>query len=119
MRLRLPKSARLTQAAEFARVRRDGRAFHGRWFMLTVLRVEAVQPSRFGLVTSRRVGSAVVRNRVRRRLREIVRLDRPRLAAGCWFTIVARSAAAQAKTEVLRAEWRRLAMDAGLLALEG
>jgi ribonuclease P protein component len=117
MRLRLPKSARLTQAAEFARVRRDGRAFHGRCFVLTVLRLEAVQPARFGLVTSRRVGGAVVRNRVRRRLREIVRLDRPRLVAGIWFTIVAKNAAAQAAADALRAEWRRLATGAGLLAL--
>ena len=45
----------------------------GGLLMLGVLAVADEEKFRVGLVTSRRVGGATVRNRVRRRLREIVR----------------------------------------------
>jgi len=74
---------------------------------------------RVGIITSRRVGSAVVRARVRRRLREIFRTDRPHLAPGCWVVLIARAGAADAQFDALRSEWRRLAKRAGLLLIEG
>jgi ribonuclease P protein component len=54
---------------------------------------------------------------VRRRLRELVRLDRSRLLPGFWFTLVARAAAATVDFATLQNEWRRLAKRAGLLVL--
>ena len=71
--------------------------------------------SRVGLVTSRRVGDAVVRNRVRRLLREAVRHARPLLRPGCWLVIVARYTAARATGAELDTEWRKLARKAGIL----
>jgi ribonuclease P protein component len=65
--------------------------------------------ARVGLITSRRVGGAVVRNRVRRRLREIVRSDRAQLVHGLWIVLIARQQAAVASFEALRREWRQLA----------
>ena len=117
MRLRFPRTARLFRSSEFARVRAGGASQHGRCIVLTVLRVDPVAASRVGIITSRRVGPAVARNRVRRRLRELVRLDRPILSQGFWFTLVARAAAADASFETLQTEWRRLAKRAGLLVL--
>ena len=66
--------------------------------------------SRIGFITTRQLGGAVVRNRVRRRLREIVRASRPRLRTTCWIVVIARSAAARASADELRAEWERLAV---------
>jgi ribonuclease P protein component len=117
MRLRFPRMARLFRSSEFARMRAEGTSEHGRCMVLTVLRVAPPGETRVGIITSRCVGQAVVRNRVRRRLRELVRLDRPQLAPGFWFTLVARSAASKASFEALRTEWRRLAKRAGLLVL--
>lgn len=74
--------------------------------------------ARVGIITSRKVGPATVRNRVRRRLREIVRADRSQLASGCWVVLVARARAADAPFAALRDEWRRLAKRAGMLVLE-
>lgn len=84
--------------------------------VLSVLKVplEPVSP-RVGLITSRRVGNAVARNRVRRRLREIVRAEWPRLAAGFWFVVIARQRAADAAFQQLRDEWLALATRATLL----
>jgi len=117
-RLRFPRAARLARTAEFARVRAKGRSVHGKFMVLTVLQLAAEDPTRVGLITSRRVGGAVERNRVRRRLREIVRNDRPQVVPGFWFTLVARSAAVRASFADLRDEWRRLAKGARLLLLD-
>ena len=60
------------------------------------------------MVVSRRVGSAVTRNRVKRRLREIFRHELPGLKPGLWLVITAKPPAASASTEALRSEWLRL-----------
>jgi len=47
--------------------------------------------NRYGFIVSRRLGGAVVRNRVRRLLREVVRLSIPRLKPGYDITFIARN----------------------------
>lgn len=69
-----------------------------------------------GVVTSRRVGNAVVRNRVRRRLREILRECLPRIASGLRVVVVAKPAAAGAEFRGLRAEWLLLAQRLSIFA---
>jgi ribonuclease P protein component len=115
-RLLFPKAARLHRAADFARMRREGESFHGRLMVLSVLRLGTADAPCFGIVTSRRVGGAVQRNRVRRRLREIVRQAQPELVRGVWLVLVARSAAATAEFAALRADWTRLARQSSILA---
>ncbi|HEY3900074.1 MAG TPA: ribonuclease P protein component [Chthoniobacter sp.] len=114
--LRFPKSAHLTRASEFQRMRREGQSFHGKFIVLSVLKNLPSAEVRVGLITSRRVGGAVVRNRVRRRLREIVRAARPNIVAGTWLTVVARQAAANATLQILAMEWHQLARRSFILA---
>jgi len=114
-RLRFPKAARLTRVAEFARVRTEGKPMHGRMMVLGILKDSGDVTTRVGIVTSRRVGGAVVRNRVRRKLREIFRAARSRLAPGIWLVIVAKSPAAKASFEMLSGEWSQLARRGGIL----
>ena len=99
-----PASSRLKRSRDFARVRREGRTVRGGLLMLGVLQVEQEPAFRIGLVTSRRVGGAVVRNRVRRRLREIVRKHQHALRPGLWLVIVARPLAGRATSAELEAE---------------
>ena len=115
-RLRFPRAARLSSPSEFRRVKDRGRSYPGRFIVLGVLReIDPGVPTRIGLVTSRRVGGAVVRNRVRRRLREAIRVTRPRLRDGAWLVVVARHLAAKATAAELQAEWLRLAERASML----
>jgi ribonuclease P protein component len=115
-RLRFPRAARLRFAAEFRRVKDHGRSFGGRFIVLGVLReADPGRDCRIGLVTSRRVGGAVARNRVRRRLREAIRASRSRLRAGGWLVVIARHLAARATAAELREEWLRLADRASML----
>ena len=118
MRLRFPGTARLTRSSEFARVRAEGRAFHGKAMVVSVLPGVPDGRTRIGFITSRRVGGAVVRNRARRRLREVVRADRPQLSPGCWIVIIAKTAAAAAPFPDVQKEWRNLAKRAGVLLLD-
>ena len=83
--------------------------------MLSVLPVDGEKRFRVGLITSRRVGGAVARNRVRRRLREIVRRNQQALKGGIWFVVIAGRSAAQTRSTALEAEWLRLARRAGIL----
>src|SRR5678809_1123012 len=108
VRFRFPKSARLFRASEFRRMKAEGVSFHGKFIVLSVLKDMPAPEVRVGLITSRRVGGAVVRNRVRRRLREIVRRHQHALGSGVWLVIIARPAAAAASFAALDDEWLRL-----------
>jgi ribonuclease P protein component len=72
--------------------------------------------TRAAAVVSRRVGSAVIRNRVKRRLREIYRLQRPSLSAGLLIVVTAKPAAATASSTALLAEWLRLGKRLSIFA---
>ena len=74
--------------------------------------------SRLGLTVSTKVGCAVVRNRVRRRLREIYRLNEGRLAAGCDVVVVARVRAAESSYRQLEKSFLKLADKLALLKKE-
>jgi ribonuclease P protein component len=66
-------------------------------------------------VTSKRVGGAVDRNKTRRRLREIIRAVRPQLTSGFDIVVVAKSSAASASFDDLKAEWLLLARRLSIL----
>jgi len=93
----------------------EGVSFHGKFIVLSVLKNAPTPGVRVGLITSRRVGGAVERNRVRRRLREIVRAARPQIHVGTWVTLIARQAAAAASSQTLAAEWQHLARRSSIL----
>jgi ribonuclease P protein component len=68
----LPPEHRLTDAETFRRASRTGRRSSSRTLVVH-LAPEAPVPLRVGFVVSKAVGNAVVRNRVKRRLRHLVR----------------------------------------------
>ena len=114
IRFTFPRARRLTHAAEFEQVKENGRVQRGQFVLLSVL--EAKDSFRAGFITSRALGSAVVRNRVRRRLREIVRKHQREIGGGIWVVTIARASAASASYQQLEGEWLRLAKRASILA---
>jgi len=105
----------LTRPAEFDRVKKQGRVERGKFLVLGFLRADG-PAIRAGFVTSRAIGGAVVRNRVRRRLREIVRKHQNEIMVGTWMVTIARPPAANATYLELEGEWLRLAGRASILA---
>jgi ribonuclease P protein component len=100
--------------ADFVRVQGVGRRFKGR---LVVLLVDPRQgPARVGYTVSRRVGNAVQRNKVRRRLKEIVRLHATQLRDGYAHVLIAFPTAATVDYATLQAEVLCLLQRAGVQA---
>jgi len=98
-----PRAARLLRRAEFDAVYRDGRRRAGRQFTV-FFRPNGLGHTRFGVSVKRALGGAVVRNRIRRRIREIARLHRPEIPSGWDIVIHPRSTVATAKFAALEAE---------------
>ena len=65
---------RLTASKQFSKIHREGLSAANRFLVVRVLS-NGLDHSRFGFLVSKRIGNAVVRNRVKRRLREAVRLN--------------------------------------------
>lgn len=107
----------IRSAADFAALAANSRS---RAHPLLVLRYRrnGVEPTRFGISTGRRIGGAVERNRVRRRLRMLLRAMAGRVAGGWDVLIVARPAAAAATQAELGAGLERVMIGAGLLGRE-
>ena len=75
-----------------------------------------LERTRYGISTGRRLGSAVARNRVRRRLKSVLRVLAPDVAAGWDVLIVARPAASTARQTEIAAALADLIRRAGILA---
>ena len=114
--LSFPKTKRLTLSSEFARVKGQGTTERGRYLVLGAAKVKEEKFFRAGFVTPKHIGTAVMRNRVRRRLRDIVRTQQRQLRSGTWLVVVARPYAVNATHAQLKDEWLRLAERASILA---
>ena len=80
-----PQNSKLRNSNEFGNVYQRGVRKSSRSFVVFML-VNGLQHNRFGLTTPRRLGPAHERNRIKRRIREILRLSRLRIPPG--FDIV-------------------------------
>lgn len=64
---------RLTGDKRFSQLHEEGRSIANQLLVIRIL-PNGLDRSRFGFLVNKRIGNAVVRNRVKRRLREVVRL---------------------------------------------
>ncbi len=102
------KADRLRESGEFLKLQRRGARYQTGHFVLYGLPGANDERSRLGITVSRRVGNAVVRNRIKRRVRECYRRKlRAMLPAGVDMVVIARKGAG---------ELRWMALDAELLA---
>jgi ribonuclease P protein component len=74
------------------------------------------ETSRLGITVSRRVGNAVVRNRIKRRVREWFRREKDQFQTGVDLVVIARAGAANASTVVINEVLRRQLWDLGVNA---
>ena len=98
------KLTRLTDSPEFERVYRQGTAYRGRLFSVHAFPNEIGTP-RLGLSVSRKVGNAVTRNAVRRRLREVFHSTLGRIPGSLDLVVSARPPASEATFEELSEEF--------------
>ncbi len=94
----LPAAHRITDASGYRHVLRRGRRAASRTLVVSVLTGGSPGASRAGLVVSRSVGGSVVRNRVKRRLRHLLRARLATLPDGTAVVVRALPAAADASS---------------------
>ncbi|MCB9076678.1 MAG: ribonuclease P protein component [Anaerolineaceae bacterium] len=85
----MKRQYRLRRSSDFHRVRQVGKSYASSLMVLAFLQNELAY-SRFGFVVSKRLGNAVQRNRIKRRLREAIRLRLPQIKSGFDVVIIAR-----------------------------
>ena len=105
----------LKRNSDFRRLYAKGKSAASSRLVLYCRRREG-ERSRLGITVSTRIGKAVVRNRVRRRIREIYRTNEQKLLPGTDLVVVARSRAVSSTYWELEADFLRLAEKLGLLA---
>jgi ribonuclease P protein component len=101
--LEFPREVRLVRRGDFDAVYRAGKRRSNSHFTI-FLRANQLPHSRFGFSIKKALGGAVVRNRIRRRVREVVRCHRQEIAAG-WDIVI------HPKSNVAKAEFTALSVD--------
>lgn len=109
-----PRAVRIRSRSDYLRIQNTGRKERGRYLiLLTTENDRAV--SRFGITVSKRNGNAVRRNRIKRKIREIQRLNRSRICPGNDVVVIARPMASKAAFSQLENEYLDLALKTGLI----
>lgn len=106
---------RLRKNAQFKYVYSKGRSCANRTLCLIYVKSGPPGALRVGFSVSRKVGSAVVRNRVKRLMREACRMRLPEIRTGYLLVFVARAAAAGARFADIAASVGQLLEAGGLL----
>jgi ribonuclease P protein component len=109
-----PRLVMLSRPQDFAAIQGRGTARSHPLLFARFLRTD-LETTRFGLSTGRKLGGAVVRNRVRRRLREALRVMAPSFQPGWDVLIIARPALVAADHDALVDALRRLLGRGGVL----
>jgi len=114
----MKRAVTLKENREFRRLYQKGASAVGSG-MVVYCRKNKLDHNRLGITTSVKLGHAVVRNRARRRLREVYRLNRDKLKDGYDIILVARSRTATAPWKDLNDTFLRLCRKLDLLGDRG
>ena len=84
-------------------------------YLVLYARRNRTAPNRVGITVSKKLGKANVRNRIRRRLREVYRLNEDKFQPGWDIVVVARTRAIHAPFDTLTENYLALAKKSGVL----
>jgi len=104
LRLQFSSRRRISRSSDFARLKEEGRREICGTLILNWL---PSQELRLGVVTSRKVGSAVIRSRARRLLREVFRQHQYEVTEPVSMVLVARKSIAEMNLETVRRDYLR------------
>lgn len=100
----LNKELRIKSGKDYKNIYKSGRRIAGK-YIIVYIRKSNILYNRFGIVTSKKVGNAVKRNRVKRKIRAIARNNMDRLDAGNDIVIVCRQNTANAEFKLMEKDF--------------
>lgn len=98
-----PKTVRLTKRSEFLSLSRGGRRIHSPHFLL-IRKANNKGKSRLGITVSAKVGKAVIRNRIKRLVREFFRRHRGEISSSQDIIVIARPGSDRLSLETVSKE---------------
>lgn len=109
------RKLRLKNRNDFSRIYRHGKSFANGQFVVYWSRQVNAEPFRLGVSASKKIGNAVVRNRMRRMVKEIVRLRKEQIVEKIDLIIIVRKPAIQMKMKEMDKSMVHVLKRAGLL----
>ncbi len=117
MLYKFKRSSRLKNNRNFQIVYQNGKSYVNKWAVLYVLK-QTASPRRIGFAVGKKLGNAVVRNRVKRLMREVFRLNQHKIVEGIDILFVARKPLLKANLIVTNNTFWDLCKKAGILISE-
>ncbi len=105
----------MTRHAEFSTVRQHGQAKGGPYLVLSTLGDEKLPHHKAGVIVTRKVGNAVTRNRLRRRIHHIQAKHLDSIQGKRYIVTILRWRAPEATFEQLEHDWLKQARRLGIL----
>jgi len=109
----LHKDGRISRGKEYKCIYTNGRRIPGQ-YIIVFTHKNQLPYNRFGIVTSKKVGNAVIRNRAKRQIREVIRKNLNNLRPGYDVVIVARFNIKDAVFALIENDFLRLMGKASL-----
>ena len=116
--MRLTRQFSMTRHAEFFRTRKEGEAKGGAYLVLSTLPVPELPHHMAGIIATRKIGNAVTRNHLRRRIQAILAQHIHRIddsQGKRYIVTVLRWRAPQASFDQLERDWLKQATRLGIL----
>jgi ribonuclease P protein component len=117
--LKFSRAMHIKQGRDFSRIRQEGQRLVTGCLIANWRKLPAGSPPRLGVVTSRKIGNAVIRSRARRLLREAFRVHQHDLAEPVDLVLIARSSITNKKLAGVEKDFLTTLRKAGLLKQTG
>ncbi len=114
--MRLRRDYSMTRHAEFSRTRKEGEAKGGAYLVLSTLADTDLPHHKAGVIITKKVGNAVIRNLLRRRIHAILARHLHHIQGKRYIVTVIRWRAPQATFQQLEADWLKQATRLGIIA---
>ena len=109
----------MNSRTEFLRVRNEVKSYAGKYLVLGLLEDDRVEADfKFGFIVTKKIGNAVERSLIRRRLKGILSAFGESIDFSGYMVVIPRYLAKEASYENLESDWKRLVKKAGIGNLE-